>query len=1157
AAVSTALPGSTRPARPRLRRRHGNLRTAVRAHRRGFRGRDAGGLQRLPGDQQAGRDRGDPRLVHGSRRRRAGDGHLPLQPHHAARVRAAGPRARDQRGRGLAGPPRGRSLLHAREAALRGRLHRPQRLPAVGERPHAGEHHLRPARPRVPGAGGGADRGRGGRAAGGDLAGHPGGEGGHLRMPRRHPRVRAPRRAAGAGDAGHLRPHAAGHGHRGGHGDAGVVAGRRGGAQLLHRARAHAAAHPLPGRERAPPRLVHPQRGDSAQRRRRGGVPAGAGALRGAARRVRERARRARGGRLLRHHAGAHPRAGGARGRREAEAQRGSLRPPALLRHPRHGPDPGAAAHHDRRAGQRAGEPQGQAPPAERRLRRRAGCGPRPDGERRARAGRVRGPHRAAGRGRADEDGGQAPVAGSGCAALHRQHRGARDRSGAEAIAGARHRQLHQPGERARALRRGAPGRGGARCGGDRADHRPRPGRDVQDARDQAGGRPEDPRHRGGRVRAAAVGPDLRRAHLHAGHGRRGVPQVGRGDHRGDPRHQGGAPRCADHAGRVQRVVRPVAGGARGAQLRVPAPLRGGGAGHGHHQPRARQAVLRDPGRRAQARQRPDLRPAHAGARPAGRVHRLLREHQHGGGVGRRPHRRHGAGGSAALEDPAPQEGRGGGVDRPRRGEAGRRARAERRAAAGHEGSGRQVRCRRADPPLRAAERGGDEARGGPAGELPGEGGGADQGEGGAGHGVRRRARHRQEPGEYHPHQQRLHGVRPRQAGARQHHHREGAGGGRGRHRPVGAPGLHLQADAAVRAGAAQARPQLPAAGGGRGHQPVVRARRGAGGRRNALPGRDVLLQGRLRGPVHHGQPDGGERHRVRARAQRGDAPPLRRLRRGQEQGQGDAPRFAREPGRRPRGRPHAPLLGVEGACQPPRGGRGGLHRPQHAVPDAVGRAQPQGRGVGPPGARGLRAAPGALRAGGAHAGVAAPAGDLRLLPGGARRRRGGGVRSQGPRPRGGPLRLPAPGRPRGAVPGGLLPPAGRRRPQGRPPAAGGDERRPRGGVHRAPHEGRRLQRGLLPARLQCADGRGRRRAGQPPRPRGAGNRRAARPALLVGLPGLPRRGAARAALQAAPGEGVHRRRADGGVPAGPGAVDGRAGRAPPGGEVLLDRQGV
>src|SRR5690606_5248225 len=83
-----------------------------------------------------------------------------------------------------------------------------------------------------------------------------------------------------------------------------------------------------------------------------------------------------------------------------------------------------------------------------------------------------------------------------------------------------------------------------------------------------------------------------------------------------------------------------------------------------------------------------------------------------------------------------------------------------------------------------------------------------------AGHRARRRARHRQEPRAHDPVQQRLHGLRPGQAGPGQRDHREGAGGERGRDRPLRAARLDLQADAAVRAGAARARRELPPTGG-------------------------------------------------------------------------------------------------------------------------------------------------------------------------------------------------------------------------------------------------------------------------------------------------------------------------------------------------------
>jgi 5-methyltetrahydrofolate--homocysteine methyltransferase len=83
--------------------------------------------------------------------------------------------------------------------------------------------------------------------------------------------------------------------------------------------------------------------------------------------------------------------------------------------------------------------------------------------------------------------------------------------------------------------------------------------------------------------------------------------------------------------------------------------------------------------------------------------------------------------------------------------------------------------------------------------ELPREVGQREQGPRGARHRLRRRARHRQEPGEDHPQQQRLHRVRSRQAGPGHHHPREGEGGRRHRDRTLGAAGLDQQADADLR----------------------------------------------------------------------------------------------------------------------------------------------------------------------------------------------------------------------------------------------------------------------------------------------------------------------------------------------------------------------
>ena len=60
---------------------------------------------------------------------------------------------------------------------------------------------------------------------------------------------------------------------------------------------------------------------------------------------------------------------------------------------------------------------------------------------------------------------------------------------------------------------------------------------------------------------------DLRRAHLHAHHRRRGVAAVGGRDDRGHPQHQGGAAQGQDVARRLERLLRRLARRARGAQL--------------------------------------------------------------------------------------------------------------------------------------------------------------------------------------------------------------------------------------------------------------------------------------------------------------------------------------------------------------------------------------------------------------------------------------------------------------------------------------------------------------------------------------------------------------------------------------------------------------
>ena len=103
---------------------------------------------------------------------------------------------------------------------------------------------------------------------------------------------------------------------------------------------------------------------------------------------------------------------------------------------------------------------------------------------------------------------------------------------------------------------------------------------------------------------------DLRRAHLHAHHRRRGVAPVGRRDDRGHQLIKEEIPQRQDLAGRLQRVVRRLAQRAPGAQLGLPAPLRGGRPGPGDGAPRRGHALPRDPRQRARAHRRPGLQPA-------------------------------------------------------------------------------------------------------------------------------------------------------------------------------------------------------------------------------------------------------------------------------------------------------------------------------------------------------------------------------------------------------------------------------------------------------------------------------------------------------------------------------------------------------------------
>ena len=150
--------------------------------------------------------------------------------------------------------------------------------------------------------------------------------------------------------------------------------------------------------------------------------------------------------------------------------------------------------------------------------------------------------------------------------------------------------------------------------------------------REQAAGHGGDARAEAGRrrallpaadreVRDPGPGPDLRSAGVPGRHRRRQLHRLGHGDDRGRARDQGALSRVPDHPGHLQRVVRPAAGRAGGAQRRLPLPLRQGRPRLRDHQHRAAGALPLDPRGGAPAGRGPDLL---AGRRPGGGLRRPL-----------------------------------------------------------------------------------------------------------------------------------------------------------------------------------------------------------------------------------------------------------------------------------------------------------------------------------------------------------------------------------------------------------------------------------------------------------------------------------------------------------------------------------------------------
>ena len=258
-------------------------------------------------------------------------------------------------------------------------------------------------------------------------------------------------------------------------------------------------------------------------------------------------------------------------------------------------------------------------------------------------------------------------------------------------------------------------------------------------------------------------------------------------DHRGDPRAQAPLPGRADHARRLQRLVRPQPGRPGRAELGVPRRVRQGRARLGDRARVEDHADGADPGGAARGRPGPGLRPAAARLRPAGAAAGAVRGRGRRVGQGRAGRRagRAAAVGAAQAADHRRRAQRPRGRPGPGARGAARPGDRQRRAARRHEDGRRAVRLRPDAAAVRAAVRRGDEGRGRLPGAAHGAGGRGRPGQDRARHGQGRRARHRQEPGRHHLVQQRLRRRKHRHQAAdlRDHLRRRGAPGRR--HRDV------------------------------------------------------------------------------------------------------------------------------------------------------------------------------------------------------------------------------------------------------------------------------------------------------------------------------------------------------------------------------------
>ena len=243
--------------------------------------------------------------------------------------------------------------------------------------------------------------------------------------------------------------------------------------------------------------------------------------------------------------------------------------------------------------------------------------------------------------------------------------------------------------------------------------------------------------------------------------------------------------------------------------------------------------------------------------------------------------------------------------------------------------------------PFVLQSRRGHEARGRPARAVPRPARGLHEGHRRAGDRVRRRARHRQVARQHDPDQQRLHGRRPRQAGADPDDPRRGQGARGDRDRPLRAAGLHVQADAAGHPGAAPAGPRVPGADRRRRDQPQLRAARPLPGRQGSDdtqydPGvfycKDAF-EGLVGDGPHRRARDSARRWSTRSARPR--PAPARRSARTKRSSTRRRHRPLRRPHRRPG--PRAPVLG---RARDPGRPRRALHAPRHprAVQAPLGR---------------------------------------------------------------------------------------------------------------------------------------------------------------------------------------------------------------------------